>query len=177
MPKVPYSTLCDEILDWCFFFQFIGLVSNPLLYLGWRLGGGKKARWTSALGLGTVRYVELANVLMFIIAVACLITLTSWKNAKLKKHRAEAQEWKRQALPASEPVHGSGTKLADNGEKTIAGRLLSSLQLLKTPFSDEIAPRDCRPPPAKTRRSLQYVFIMIPSTAARRVGTAREVRV
>ena len=67
MPKVPYSTLCDEILDWCFFFQFIGLVSNPLLYLGWRLGGGKKARWTSALGLGTVRYVELANVLMFII--------------------------------------------------------------------------------------------------------------
>ena len=148
MPKVPYSTLCDEILDWCFFFQFIGLVSNPLLYLGWRLGGGKKARWTSALGLGTVRYVELANVAMFLIMVFCLITLTSWKNAKLKKHRAEAQEWKRQALPASEPVHGSGTKLADNGEKTIAGRLLSSLQLLKTP----LARRDSEGLPSATSK-------------------------
>ena len=109
MPKVPYSTLCDEILDWCFFFQFIGLVSNPLLYLGWRLGGGKKARWTSALGLGTVRYVELANVLMFIIAVACLITLTSWKNAKLKKHRAEAQS-------------GGGGRRAERGTRQTRGQ-------------------------------------------------------
>ena len=135
MPKVPYRTLCDEYLDSCFFFQFIGLVSNPLLYLGWRLGGGKKARWTAALGLGTVRYVELANLLMFLIAVFCLIFLTSWKNGKLKKHKQEACEWKALALPASEPVQGSGTKLADNGEKTIAGRLLSSLQLLKTPLT------------------------------------------
>ena len=99
MPKVPYRTLCDEYLDSCFFFQFIGLVSNPLLYLGWRLGGGKKARWTSALGLGTVRYVELANLLMFLIAVFSLIFLTSWKNGKLKKHKQEAREWKALALP------------------------------------------------------------------------------
>ena len=59
-----------------------------------------------------------------------------------------ATEWKRQALPASEPVHGSGTKLADNGEKTIAGRLLSSLQLLKTP----LARRDSEGLPSATSK-------------------------
>lgn len=81
MPKVPYRTLCDEYLDSCFFFQFLGLVSNPLLYMGWRLGGGKKVQLRS-LGLGNVRLVELANAILFLIAVCCLVSLTLWKDRK-----------------------------------------------------------------------------------------------
>ena len=116
-------------------------MSNPLLFIAWRCAPGALApkMITRALGLGAMRWVEIFNVVAFLVSCGFILRFNLRTLSRLRSHREDIVEWRSQAVKGSNPggsdATDGGVKLADNNSATAAGVLRETLRYVNRSVS------------------------------------------